>query len=449
MTRSVKPPRPPQFSGKPADLIVWLDAYEVYAEACNLDPAEWARQALPFMPADTREYLQFDSKHGSRKLPSYHTFKELMISQLLGIDPETLYMRLLDEMVQGPEEPLFTFGMRFRKMLKMINMNKELVQPETAVTKFISALRDPLTQALLTRERLADRQFDKRNGTAPKRNYLDEYIRIGRNCESSVSHLLPTQFRPKAPAPIMAVLPAADEPAAPKYWPAPPQAVAPAQAAPFDMAELMKNLAPLVAAQVSQATRATQAATAAPAPAPAQAPRTQPPPRQPQPVQPTQAYVQPTQPTSAYVPPPQPSQAYVPQTQPTSAYRPATQPSQAYTPMPQPVQTYAPPPQQYRPQNPLQVQQYVPPAPLAGGKDWAKVVCFNCNNRGHGAQRCPEMRNEELIEQRKARFENRLIRPAAYVPQPAPMPPRAPPPILAPPAAFRAPAPDAFTSAEN
>ena len=186
---AVKPPRPQQFSGKPNDLITWLDSYEVYAEAADLNPAEWTRQALPFMPADTRDYLQFERYSKRGKLPSFLKFKELLINQLLGVDPETLYMRMLDEMVQSPTESLLTYGMRFRKMLKLINMSTVLVKPVSAVTKFIAGLRDPQTKALLTRQRLSDRLIHKQDGTEPRRTYLDDYIRLGRTCESSVAHL--------------------------------------------------------------------------------------------------------------------------------------------------------------------------------------------------------------------------------------------------------------------
>ena len=344
---SVKPPRPHAFSGKPDELVSWLDAYEVYAEAADLDPSEWTRQALPFMPDGTRDVLQFQKSSKRNQLPTFLEFKELMINQFLGVDPETLYMRLLDEMTQQPNELLLTYGMRFRRMLKMINTRTVLVKPVLAVTKFIAGLRDPQTKALLTRQRLADRLTFQQAKTEPCKSYLDDYIRLGRTCESSVDHLPPTP-KTKSSAAAAMLVQASDEPEVCSRSTHQPMVAmvtpTPVSAAPFDMSEFVKSLAPLLAKQATQAAQAL-------APKPVQPPR---------------------------------------QTPPSAPAPPAVPPT------------------------------YTPPAPLPGGKDWGKVTCFNCNGKGHGASRCPDIRNDELILQRKARFD--ALRQAPN-PRPAPGPP--------------------------
>ena len=318
----MKPPRPKPFSGLADDLVAWLEAYENYAEASDIDPADWTRLALNYLPDDTRNYLQFEMN--SRVLPSFPVLKELLIAKYLGIDPETLYVRLVHDAAQLPNESLLTYGMRFRRLVTLANLSSPQIMPVPAVTKFIDGIRDGQTKLYLTRRRLDDRTRFQHTKVAHDESYLDDFIRLGRTCESSIDTrqydlASAAAKRDRAAATMLVQVPEpASGPGPSSGWAAPAAAPVrspspPQPAAPFDLAELAKQLKQLMGGRQSGAG--------------------------------------------------------------PSSGRGFRQP-----------------------------------------RDYSRMVCFNCNTKGHVVRFCPVPRNEELVDQRRARWVATRSAPAASGP---------------------------------
>ena len=297
---SAKPQRPKAFTGKAEDLAAWLQTFENWAVAAGAKPSEWSCLAMTFLSDDTREYMQFETK--STVLPPFPRFKDLLMSKYLGVDPETLYTRLIGEAVQGPTESLLTYALRFRRLVTLANASAKEISVMTAVTQFIEGLRDPQTKAFLTRKRLQDRGQLLQSCTKPSASLLDDYISLGRMCESSVDSM-PTKSSARPKAAVLAVhsSEAADEPTPASKSAAP-------SAASIDLNALAKSLVPLLA-QPAPAKQASSSSSG------------------------------------------------------------------------------GPPGQQ-------------------GRTDWSKVLCFNCNKRGHGEFYCSEPRNEKLAAERKQKYES-------------------------------------------
>ena len=301
----VKPPRPKNFSGVPDELIGWLEIYESYAIAAGVPKRDWSRLVLAFLPDDTRDFLRYETK--TTKLPRFTAMRALLISKFLGEDPETLYGRLVHDATQRAAEPMLRYAMRFRRLVDLANMKRNQIDPVTAVVKFIEGVRDDQTRAFLNRERLGDRRVREKSGKEADISLLDDFLTLARSCESSVDHLPSKRDAPALVAAVAVSAPEAIEPKPPTKVarPAAPPAALPPQ---FDMAELAKCLAPLMASHMAA--------------------------------------------TSSH-----------PSTSADGARR---------------------------------------------VRDMTKVTCFNCNQKGHFADHCSSARNDDLIGQRKNRYDTRF-----------------------------------------
>ena len=246
---NIKPPRPVKFNGHSDELLGWLEQFENYSTAAGVTEDARTPLMMAFLPDDIRDYVQFETH--SHELPDFQRFKELLITKYLGEDPETLYGQLVHEAAQTASESLVDYGLRFRRLVKVANMYSLQIDPMTAVTKYISGVRDPMTKAYLKRERLADRAWFNKHNVRPSAALLDDFIHYARSCESSVDKLPSKAARSPA---IAAMAVHAEEPEEPRPSARAAKAPAPCSTGlPFDLAEFAKSLAPLLAPHLSPA----------------------------------------------------------------------------------------------------------------------------------------------------------------------------------------------------
>lgn len=175
-------PKPAIFSGKAEELIAWIGSFITYAKAVKLSEDDWTSHALAYLPNDVRDYVEFQLK--STVLPPFTVFQELLLIKYHGIDPETLYQRLITDAKQLPTEQLFSYGIRFRRLVTLANSTGPNVSASHAITQFINGLTDREVHHYLTRKRLADRER-LRMGLPLKMPHLDDYISAARFSASS------------------------------------------------------------------------------------------------------------------------------------------------------------------------------------------------------------------------------------------------------------------------